>query len=1457
MLYLFEPDSPITTLHGALPPLVQQLDHSALAVVEAAMAKVSPAASELASKLEHPDAHLEVQHRLWRQLMRVFEDENRRLFEGRQRVRRFSDQYFAQVPGRARTEILINQLRAEADSFWQRFWDVRAVDRHLDVETYLERHTRRESHVIARVRLTLLAAEYLAWDIAGRAHEEDLPKIASALLSDIGANVLLDVAASAEFEDLAWHALRAAKPLLVPLLESASAPALWLSTLVRISGQANQWSWHRRTAFEILAHEPESGYELLLDRLTKPSDAHDDWHVRARCGSLLVDAHGGETTWKGLRRMAGGESSDGVLFEICTALGNRDEKAAVELLFDLGQPPFVPKVRACAARSLAWVAARGEEGAGAAAEFLARLIDLEQDDTALRIMTHRMAWVLSQPDLPTEQANVAKETLRDALAPRLEAEKDAALANALTDFRQEMAQGTVDELVVGFKKLEYGQGIFVAGDVSESDLGLAMAIVARDGYGLYARRLLGRWRVRRGERFRTRPWRVLHELRHPAPNKRQGYHHTRARVFPGALRAHPTHLGELTPTAVPGERKQVGAEGGWAPYLPHVDDVLDAQISRRPIRIFTSVGVTELEAPRTGVGRLRNYAKVSWRYADLDGMRQASILGGDEQERGRFLAFIENELGTKVTFRPFFEDDPVPPHVRSLIGSTSSAKPLGALQGRPKLLESATFLPLVATSFADRVGQFMTTSERVASQVSSVLFERVGVRIQDLGFVIVGLFLFFVGRMVWARHRIDVARNGIPLSVGGWGTRGKSGTERLKAGMFHGMGYDVFVKTTGCEAMFIHAPRGAEAREIFIYRPYDKASIWEQRDMLEMGYNMRSDVFLWECMALNPRYVEILQAGWMRDDIVTLTNAYPDHEDIQGPAGVDVAATIGRFLPRKLTAITAEREMLPVFQELSRKKQTNLLVVGEEDEFLIPDDSLQRFPYNEHPRNISLCARLAQELGIEPEFATFMMADKVVPDLGVLKVYPEVNVRGRYLKFINGCSANERAGFMNNWTRMNLNDVGPKNDPTRRVATVVNNRGDRVSRSVVFADILVRDVAVDRHILIGTNLSGLRIYFNESLDRYLANVAILDDGDNDADQAHRRLRDFMSRVRIFRSTASELTDELRIMLSAVATEWSPDEAFENALESKLKDWAGVFSEYDKIRHTLSQDDLVLSALKSMQETALVKDDAGVADSLANCPPEDAIEHWCERLACAIAHDFVTTKLNDFLEKPGSVAEFHKVVHGVWRQRFWHTVHSIDDPEISGDGIILEAAKVMPPGCHIDLMGTQNIKGTGLDFVYRWVELNTTMLRVNRLPTIDEQGFADELMWLSSAAQFGMTEALQAWRALGELSETRRLTPRDVGLIERARAHLATLTEAKLTEATARSDAGDQAAVWWMPAMEALEKWLDPLDAVARRYRSEAFMRDLAAARISHAKMAYEMQKLTKRQKGGWLTNKFR
>jgi len=83
---------------------------------------------------------------------------------------------------------------------------------------------------------------------------------------------------------------------------------------------------------------------------------------------------------------------------------------------------------------------------------------------------------------------------------------------------------------------------------------------------------------------------------------------------------------------------------------------------------------------------------------------------------------------------------------------------------------------------------------------------------------------------------------------------------------------------------------------------------------------------------------------------------------------------------------------------------------------------------------------MADELGIDKDFALKEMADKVVADLGVLKTYPLVNISGRQLEFINGMSANERFGALGNWSRMAMDKHNLDSDANIWVSTALLQR---------------------------------------------------------------------------------------------------------------------------------------------------------------------------------------------------------------------------------------------------------------------------------------------------------------------------------------------------------------------------------------------------------------------------------
>ena len=174
--------------------------------------------------------------------------------------------------------------------------------------------------------------------------------------------------------------------------------------------------------------------------------------------------------------------------------------------------------------------------------------------------------------------------------------------------------------------------------------------------------------------------------------------------------------------------------------------------------------------------------------------------------------------------------------------------------------------------------------------------------------------------------------------------------------------------------------------------------------------------------------------------------------------------------------------MRPILAAAARALGTDMDSVGWLEAGMLPTDALRRFPYEEHPLNIALVLRMAKDIGVDEDFALREMADRVVPDIGVLKAYPVTAIRGRRLQFVMGNSANEKFGALGNWRRMDFDKHDAYVKPGVLLTAVVNNRADRVPRSRVFADLLVNDISLDLIVLIGSNLKGMQGYIDEALD---------------------------------------------------------------------------------------------------------------------------------------------------------------------------------------------------------------------------------------------------------------------------------------------------------------------------------------------------------------------------------------
>jgi len=166
------------------------------------------------------------------------------------------------------------------------------------------------------------------------------------------------------------------------------------------------------------------------------------------------------------------------------------------------------------------------------------------------------------------------------------------------------------------------------------------------------------------------------------------------------------------------------------------------------------------------------------------------------------------------------------------------------------------------------------------------------------------------------------------------------------------------------------------------------------------------------------------------------------------------------------------------------------------------------------------------------------------------------------------------------------------------------------------------------------------------------------------------------------------------------------------------------------------------------------------------------------------------------------------------------------------------------------MGIQNIKGTGLDFVYRWLALDQTQVHLRAARGDDAGARLAALRAVESFEDYGLVDAGLAASVLAASSAP---TGSDEAVARERALRRVTAVHDERRRALGRT-AGRDAIARLLGRVEAV---LDPLDSIRRRRRAGRVMRDLVAQRISHARAAVEMRALYDRQKGGWLDDALR
>ena len=332
------------------------------------------------------------------------------------------------------------------------------------------------------------------------------------------------------------------------------------------------------------------------------------------------------------------------------------------------------------------------------------------------------------------------------------------------------------------------------------------------------------------------------------------------------------------------------------------------------------------------------------------------------------------------------------------------------------------------------------------------------------------------------------------------------------------------------------------------------------------------------------------------------------------------------------------------------------------------------------------------------------MADHLIPDLGVLKTHPVSSVQGCTLEFTNGMSANERFGCVGNWKRLDFDRQDPNQEPTVMLSTVVNNRADRVARSRVFASVLVADLSADHHFLIGGNLKGLQGFIWESWEEFARSVSLR------SDETH------IERVMVRRKLL-QLAQKFRVPVSG--------SHLENVIQTMLT----------KVVPDLSESDRLKWGAEARQSP-----DA-IFEHLKSCNVDEAIIDRIRRHVIRVRRN--QQQLDELLEAanrvshPEQLDDLEVKTRQTLKEWFAAKLVVIEDYNATGDEIIQRIVDETPPGFLNRVMGVQNIKGTGLDFVYRFHAWDTCHQACQTLEAADPDARIAALAALAALPEYGL------------------------------------------------------------------------------------------------------------------------
>lgn len=331
-----------------------------------------------------------------------------------------------------------------------------------------------------------------------------------------------------------------------------------------------------------------------------------------------------------------------------------------------------------------------------------------------------------------------------------------------------------------------------------------------------------------------------------------------------------------------------------------------------------------------------------------------------------------------------------------------------------------------------RPGELISSSPFVRRRAYVPVVSWKGDKMGIMPVLVLTLALLTMGLVENAIHQRNLKR--IPIRIHVNGTRGKSTTTRLIAGLLRQAGYRVVAKTTGTAARLIFENGSEEP-----VKRRKKPSIIEQVRIVAEAARRRADVLVIECMAVHSEMQWVSEKRILQSTIGVITNAREDHIDVMGPKRQDVAASLSLAIPRNGKLVVGEEEFLALFREEAEKLGTSTILADTP----IAKEDMERFPYMMFEENVACALKVGELLAVPPSVAWEGMVN-ATPDLGSTQICQLEHETGS-IYFVNALAANDLTSTLLVWERWQAlaSELGLRQTP---VVGLLHNRGDRSFR---------------------------------------------------------------------------------------------------------------------------------------------------------------------------------------------------------------------------------------------------------------------------------------------------------------------------------------------------------------------------------------------------------------------------